>query len=88
MYLENLFGVKLGLCKAEAAAQTLKILTSYGFETDYVIKDTDLFFSALSSDKKADKRGLSLALTPEIGSGIIVNGVSMDSVREFFKSPI
>ncbi|MGE4496675.1 MAG: 3-dehydroquinate synthase [Deferribacterales bacterium] len=84
MYLENLFGLKEGYCSEESVGRLGEILDAYGFEKEYKIKDTDVFFNALSADKKADKKGLTVVFIPEIGKGEWINGIKTDTVKDFF----
>ncbi|MCD8566895.1 MAG: hypothetical protein LRY50_00500 [Geovibrio sp.] len=57
---------------------------TYGFEKEYKINDPEVFFSALSADKKADKKGLTVVFAPEIGKGEWVSGIKTDTVKDFF----
>lgn len=84
MYLESLFGLTQGYCSKESAERLGEILDAYGFEKGYKIKDEETFFSALSSDKKADKKGLTIVFSPETGRGEWISGIKFDAVKDFF----
>jgi 3-dehydroquinate synthase len=84
MYLETLFGKREGYCSAGAVERLGEILDAYGFEKGYKIKDKDTFFSALSSDKKADKKGLTIVFAPDMGKGEWLSGIKFDTVKDFF----
>ncbi|QAR34279.1 3-dehydroquinate synthase [Geovibrio thiophilus] len=84
MYLENLFGLRQGYCSEESVNRLGEVLDAYGFEKEYKIKDTDVFFSALSADKKADKKGLTIVFAPEIGKGEWISGIKPGLIKDFF----
>ncbi|WP_265822030.1 3-dehydroquinate synthase [Geovibrio ferrireducens] len=84
MYLENLFGLREGYCSEASVSRLGEILDAYGFEKEYKINDPEVFFSALSADKKADKKGLTVVFAPEIGKGEWVSGIKTDTVKDFF----
>ena len=84
MYLETDYARREDIAEESALERIGEILRLYGFDTAYAIADEEKFFRALSSDKKADRTGLTLALTPKIGSGKIISGVSENSVRNYF----
>lgn len=84
MYLENLYGLKEGLCSVSSVEEIAKILDAYCFEKEYEINDSELFFSAMSADKKANKKGLTVILAPEIGKGAIASDIALDKIKDFF----
>lgn len=84
MYLENMFGLKEGYCSEDSVKRLSEILDAYGFDKEYKIKDKDLFFAALSADKKADKKGLTVVFASEIGKAEWVSGIKADLVKDFF----
>ncbi|MGD9809059.1 MAG: 3-dehydroquinate synthase [Deferribacterales bacterium] len=86
MYLETDFAVKTGEATKETLENMERILTAYGFDLSYEIEDKELFFSAMKLDKKAGKKGLTLALTPKIGSGKILKNISQQSVVDYFNN--
>lgn len=86
MYLETDFAVKTGEARPETLQRIESILSAYGFSTSYQIEDRELFFQAMLADKKADKKGLTLALTPSIGSGRILKNISPQSVVDYFNN--
>lgn len=86
MYLETDFAVKIGEADPEALEAMGRILIAYGFDTSYVIEDKQKFFDAMLADKKTDKKGLTLALTPSIGSGKILKNISLQSVVDYFNN--
>jgi len=86
MYLETDFAVKIGEATKETLEKIGEILKLYGFDLDYQIDDKDLFFGAMLADKKADKKGLTLALTPAIGSGKILKNIPPQSVEDYFNN--
>lgn len=84
MYLETDFAEKNGYAESGTAEKIKEMLISYGFSYEYCAKSKDVFLKALSADKKADKSGITLALTPKIGSGNIVKGVSSPVIEKYF----
>jgi 3-dehydroquinate synthase len=86
MYLETDFAVKAGEADQSALDQIKSILNEYGFDISYDIKNEEIFFGAMMADKKAGKKGLTLALTPAIGEGKILKNISQQSVIEYFKN--
>ncbi|PLX70918.1 MAG: 3-dehydroquinate synthase [Denitrovibrio sp.] len=86
MYLETDFAVKKGDATPETLQHMKRILTDYGFDISYEIIDKEKFFNAMLSDKKADKKGLTLALTPSIGSGKILKNIPLQSVVDYFNN--
>jgi len=86
MYLETDFAVKNGEASKETLEELERILTAYGFALSYEIEDKELFFKAMKLDKKAGKKGLTLALTPSIGSGKILKNIPQQSVVDYFNN--
>ncbi|XOB66030.1 3-dehydroquinate synthase [Deferribacteres bacterium DY0037] len=86
MYLETDYAVKAGEVDKETLEAIGRILTDYGFALSYDIDDRELFFQAMQADKKAGKKGLSLALTPSIGSGKILKNIPQQSVVDYFNN--
>lgn len=86
MYLETDFAVKIGEATPETLETIKKILLDYGFDISYEIQDEELFFKSMMADKKAGKKGLTLALTPSTGFGKILKNISQQSVIDYFKN--
>lgn len=86
MYLETDFAVKSGTADGKTLEELGGILRDYGFSTSYPIDDSETFFEAMLADKKADRNGLTLALTPSIGSGRILKNISPQSVEDYFNN--
>jgi 3-dehydroquinate synthase len=86
MYLETDFAVSIGEADAKTRESIAEILSLYGFETKYDIEDPAVFFGAMLADKKADKKGLTLALTPSIGFGKILKNISPQSIEDYFNN--
>jgi len=86
MYMETDYAVKHKLAVPDALSEVGKVLRIYGFPLEYKIVDKDLFFAAMTADKKADRKGLTLAIAPAPGTGRIVKNVSLQSVIEYFES--
>lgn len=84
MYLETDYAVKSGEASKETLEAMERILNLYGFDLSYQIEDRELFFQAMMADKKAGKKGLTLALTPSIGSGKILKNIPQQSVLDYF----
>ncbi|KAA0258394.1 3-dehydroquinate synthase [Deferribacter autotrophicus] len=80
MYLETLVGVELGEVSEDTLDFVKKILSLYGFDYTYKIKNKDLFINAMMSDKKIENDGLVLSLTNRIGAGKIITGIKLDDV--------
>ncbi len=86
MYLETDYAVKHGEADKETLDAISSILELYGFDLSYQIEDKDLFLKAMLADKKADKKGLTLALTPAIGSGKILKNIPPQSIEDYFNN--
>ncbi|PLX67908.1 MAG: 3-dehydroquinate synthase [Denitrovibrio sp.] len=86
MYLETDFAVKQGEATEETLNAIADILRLYGFDLSYEIEDRDLFIQAMLADKKADKKGLTLALTPAIGSCKILKNIPPQSIEDYFNN--
>lgn len=86
MYLETLFGHYIKKVNDETALKVKNILNKYSFELKYSFLNEESFLRAIASDKKARQSGISVALTPKVGSGIILKGVGIDLIKEFFVS--
>jgi len=84
MYLETDYAVKNGQAEEDTLRRLGEILTLYGFDTSYDIKDNDTFFNSMLADKKAGRKGLTLALTPAVGSGKILKNIPQQSVIDYF----
>lgn len=86
MYLETDFAVRIGESTPETLERIGGILIDYGFDISYGQVDKDVFLNAMLADKKADKKGLTLALTPVLGSGKILKNISPQSVADYFNN--
>ncbi|MGE4266667.1 MAG: 3-dehydroquinate synthase [Deferribacterales bacterium] len=84
MYLETDYAVKHKLADAKALEDIGRVLKAYGFDLTYDIHDKDVFFGAMTADKKADKKGLTLAIAPKTGTGKLVKNISIANVTEYF----
>ncbi|MCA1927801.1 MAG: 3-dehydroquinate synthase [Calditerrivibrio sp.] len=87
IYLETLFAKKYGLVAKETTDYVKNIFDLYGYDTSYNILNEERFFLALSSDKKTKSDGIVLALTYNIGSGIIKEGIDLNNIKNFLKVP-
>jgi 3-dehydroquinate synthase len=86
MYQETDYAVKHKLADAQALADIEHVLTAYGFPVTYKINDKDSFFAAMAADKKADRKGLTLAIAPKTGSGKLVKNISIANVIDYFNN--
>lgn len=84
MYLETDYAVKHKLADVKALEDITRVLTAYGFDITYNIIDRNVFFGAMTADKKADKKGLTLAIAPKTGTGKLVKNISIDQVISYF----
>lgn len=85
IYLETLFAHEYGFVGRESIDFVKKIFDLYGYDTSYNIINKERFFSALSSDKKAKSDGIVLALTYNVGNGIIKEGIDLNDIKKFFE---
>jgi len=86
MYLETDYAVKIGESTPETLEVLGRVLKAYGFDLSYRIDDKDIFFEAMAADKKASRKGLTLALTPNPGSGKILKNISPQSIADYFNN--
>lgn len=86
MYLETLFGQFINQIGSDVVKRIKTILEKYDFMLDYKYLDEDKFLGAIAMDKKARQSGVVLALTQKIGSGILLKGVQLSAIRNFFLS--
>ena len=84
MYLETDYAVKHKLAEAKALEDIGRVLKAYGFDLTYDIHDKEVFFGAMTADKKADRKGLTLAIAPKTGTGKLVKNISIANVTEYF----
>lgn len=87
IYLETFFARNKKWVTDEALESVRKIFELYGYDISYDIKDMERFAIALSSDKKAKKSGIVLALTYSPGNGIIKEKIDLDDLIHFLKVP-
>ncbi|MEF3255780.1 MAG: 3-dehydroquinate synthase [Deferribacterales bacterium] len=85
IYLETLFGVRMGIIPAETLDIIKTIFDIYQYELMYIPKDIDRFMTSLSSDKKAKSNGIVLALTYSLGNGTIKEGIDLVDIKKFFE---
>ncbi|MBC7196650.1 MAG: 3-dehydroquinate synthase [Deferribacterales bacterium] len=86
MYLETLFGQFMKQVDSDVTDKIRIILERYGFELNYKYLDEEKFIGAIAMDKKARQSGVVLALTQKVGSGMLLKGVELNFIREFFVS--
>lgn len=85
IYLEALFAVEKGLISSNVADDIKGIFELYGYDLNYKPRDLDLFLEAIASDKKAKSSGIVLALTSEVGNGIIKDRIDLNNIKKFFE---
>jgi 3-dehydroquinate synthase len=85
IYLETCFARNKKWVTDEALEAVRKIFELYDYNINYDIKDMERFVGALSSDKKAKKSGIVLALTYSLGSGIIKEKIDLNDLIHFLK---
>jgi len=86
MYLETLFGQFVNQVDGDVTDKVKTILEKYDFELSYQYLDEEKFIGAIAMDKKARQSGVVLALTRKVGSGMLLRGVELNFIREFFVS--
>lgn len=84
MYQETEYAVDRGVASQKALDAIGEVLGNYGFPLTYDIKDRNVFFTAMTADKKADRKGLTLAIAEEAGKGRLVKNVSIESVMSYY----
>ncbi|MGC8767744.1 3-dehydroquinate synthase [Calditerrivibrio sp.] len=85
IYLEALFAYEKGMIGKNVLDDIEKIFEIYDYDLNYQVRDFTLFINAIGSDKKAMSSGIVLALTSDVGSGIIKSGIDLDSIKKFFE---
>ncbi|MCX8083894.1 MAG: 3-dehydroquinate synthase [Calditerrivibrio sp.] len=85
MYMEALFAAECGFINSKVVDDIFNILTAFGYNLNFKINDLNFFLDAISSDKKAKSNGLVLALTSEVGNGIIIERIDLNDVKNFFE---
>lgn len=86
MYQETEYAFKNGLASEETLNDVRGVLLAYGFPITYEIKDKDVFFAAMTADKKAGKKGLTLAISPKTGTGKLIRNISIESVVGYYSN--
>ncbi len=85
IYLEALFAVQQGLINSKVVECIERIFELYGYDLHYKPRSIELFIEAIASDKKAKSSGLVLALTSDVGNGIIKDGIDLNVIKKFFE---
>jgi len=85
VYLEALFAYEKGMIGKKVLDDIENIFGTYDYDLNYKVRDYTLFINAIGSDKKAMSSGIVLALTSDVGSGIIKEGIDLDSIKKFFE---
>jgi len=88
MYYETLFANNRGGADEEVLEELRKMLSVYGYNIDYKIRNQAMFLDALKSDKKAADSKLVLAVAPHIGKGSIIEDVSADELMKCVKESV
>ncbi|MGE4317381.1 MAG: 3-dehydroquinate synthase [Deferribacterales bacterium] len=84
MYQETEFAYKNKLADEKTLNDVKRVLTAYGFPITYDIRDREVFFHAMTADKKADKKGLTLAISPSTGTGKLVKNISIEKIMDYY----
>lgn len=84
MYQETEYAVGRGFASQKTLDILGEVLSGYGFPISYEINDREAFFAAMTADKKADRKGLTLAIAPEIGKGRLVKNITIESVIKYY----
>lgn len=85
IYLEAFFGMEQGLIGSKVVDDIKRIFELYDYDLYYKPIDLDLFIEAIASDKKAKSSGIVLALTSDVGNGIIKEGIDLSDIKKFFE---
>jgi 3-dehydroquinate synthase len=84
-YLEAMFALEKGFIEYGVVADIKKVFDIYDYDLNYYVKDINNFINAIGSDKKATSSGIVLALTSEVGNGIIVDKIDLNDIKKFFE---
>lgn len=78
------YALKNGYTDQETYNNIINILKLYGYPIEYKIKNIDIFSTAMSKDKKAGKKGISLAITGSNMEGAIIKNVNVKELIDLF----
>lgn len=82
MVYESFYALENGYTDEKTFDLIKNAVDSFGYEATYIPKNKDIFFNAISKDKKASLSGISLALAgPEL-MGKIVNDIQPEDLAE------
>jgi len=81
MYIETVIAFKLGHADEKTVSRVEEVLELFGYDKEYNIKNKEVFAAALGADKKASKSGITLALTPKIGTGKIISDIPLKELE-------
>lgn len=84
MYQETEFALKKKQASKGALEEIKKVLLAYEFPITYEIQNMEVFMTAMAADKKADRKGLTLAIAPEPGTGKLLKNITIESIAEYY----